>query len=71
MCGTGASCDMSTTAPTCDSANNQCICGTAGVATSGCTVADEMCVAGTCMCGTGPTCEGSGTTCDAANNQCV
>ena len=51
MCGTAASCDMSTTAPTCDAANNQCICGTVGVATTGCTVVGETCTAGSCMCG--------------------
>ena len=72
MCGTAASCDGSTTAPTCDVANNQCICGTAGVETAGC-LAGETCTAGVCLCGANPTCNGNAAAdgCDDGTGLCT
>ena len=49
MCGSYTSCNGNIAAPTCDVANNQCICGTVGIATSGCIVTGDTCVAGTCI----------------------
>ena len=73
MCGAGPSCDGNTQAPTCDVANSHCICGTAGVSTTGCTVAAETCHGGACMCGSNPTCTGNAGAdgCDAGMGRCT
>ena len=56
MCGSAASCDGNAAAPTCDLANNQCVCGATGA--TACPMG-ETCMGGTCMCGGNPTCDGN------------
>ena len=46
-CGTVASCVGNDAAPTCDAANNICVCEDGS--SHGCTRADEICRAGACV----------------------
>ena len=66
MCGTAPSCDGNAAAPTCDLANNQCVCGANPCPTG------EMCMTGTCMCGGNPSCSGNTAAdgCDGAACTC-
>ena len=72
-CGDGASCAQKKLAPTCDAENSQCICGSIGSSSKGCTTNDEVCMDGKCMCGTSKTCENNAEDiyCDVENNQCT
>ena len=72
-CGDGISCAQNILAPTCDAENNQCICGSVGSSSKGCTTNDEVCMDGKCMCGESETCENNAEDiyCDLENNQCT
>lgn len=72
-CGYEKSCHGNSTAPTCDAANGQCICGSIGFSSKGCSISGEVCIEGECMCGSIPSCEGNAINsyCDAENSKCV
>ena len=72
MCGTTASCEDNSRAPTCDPIINRCVCGSIGYSTEECTTPDEVCVEGECKCGNRSTCQGNsdGSICDVANSEC-
>ena len=59
MCGTSESCVGNAEGLTCDAANSRCICGSLGVATSGCDDPEVCNENGTCMCGKAKSCMGT------------